>query len=75
MVQVEVLVEYSVRYKNLKLEGINVEVLRVDNQTMRVWISSPNESMLRLHFKKQVKEDFCEVDSEGMVPDMGGELW
>lgn len=38
---------------------------------MRVWISSPNESMLRGHFNKQVKEEFHEDDSEGMVPDVG----
>lgn len=50
--------EYPVRYKNLKLVGINVEVLIVDDETMRVWISSPNESMLREHFKKQVKGEF-----------------
>lgn len=31
LAQVEVPVEYPVRYKNLKLVGINVEVLRVND--------------------------------------------
>ena len=59
MVQVEfeVPVEYLVSYKNLKLEGKNVEVVIVDDQTTRVWMSSSNERMLRRHFKKQVKRN------------------
>lgn len=54
--------EYPVRCKNLKLVGINVEVLRVDDETMRVWISSPNESMLESILKSKLKGNSCEVD-------------
>lgn len=36
-IEVEVPVKYPVRQKNVKLESINVEVIRVDDQTMRVW--------------------------------------
>lgn len=73
MVQGEVPVECPVRYKNLKLAGINVDV-RVDEQTMRVWVSSPNESVLKGHFKNKLKKRSpCEGDSEGMVPHIGGE--
>lgn len=43
---------------------------------MRLWLSSPNESVLRRHFKKQVgEEESHEGDSEGMVTEVGGELW
>lgn len=35
-------------------------------------MSSPNERMLKGHFKKQVKEEeSLEGDSEGMVPEVG----
>ena len=59
MVQVEfeVPVDYLVSYKNLKLESKNVEVILVDDQITRVWMSSPSERMSRRHFKKQVKRN------------------
>lgn len=56
-IEVEVPAKYPVRHKNVKLVGISIEVIRVDDQTMRVWMNSTNESMLRGHFKKQVKEE------------------
>lgn len=74
-VDFEVPVEYSVRCKNLKHGGINVEAIRVDDQTMRVWMSSPNESMLRGHFRKQVKKR-SRVKGAVKSGDRGGrELW